>query len=290
MMLTIATNHGMFSLSQFNNCVEPRNSCSVACMRPLSSIGAFFVSALMAGGQGYKQLRLTNNFACSTDRFLASRRQWVPRKSLWWRFETSTVETTMTQTVTLPTTVVFEDTTFDIVDRNGTPWLRGLQVASALGFKNPDSDIANLYERNKDEFTSKETCTCKLQVEGQMRTVRIFSPRGAWLCGMLARTKPSKKFRRWNLDVLENLSLSHPVIEQQPAIEAKRKDNFAYNELFNKNTQLHSEIAGLKDRVFYLENVIRQYHVWMDKIIMDRGGNEPAPRYQSRDYCSSAKS
>ncbi len=48
----------------------------------------------------------------------------------------------------------FKNTHFQITDINGQPWLRGLQIASALGYKNPTLDITNLYDRNADEFTN----------------------------------------------------------------------------------------------------------------------------------------
>lgn len=81
--------------------------------------------------------------------------------------------------------LAFNNVQFDVVDRQGQPWLRGLQIASALGFKNPSSDITNLYDRNADEFTDAMTALVKvpdlhLQTAsaGQMREVRIFSLRG----------------------------------------------------------------------------------------------------------------
>lgn len=97
----------------------------------------------------------------------------------------------------------FQTTEFEIVDQHGQIWLRGLQIASALGFKNPSADSANLYERNADEFTDDMTQILDLPTAGGVQPVRIFSLRGAHLLGMLARTEPAAAFRRWVLDVLE---------------------------------------------------------------------------------------
>ena len=97
----------------------------------------------------------------------------------------------------------FKDTNFQITDINGQPWLRGLQVASALGYKNPAADIVNLYNRNADEFTDSMTQVIELPTAGGKQQVRVFSLRGCHLLGMLARTKVAKEFRRWVLDVLE---------------------------------------------------------------------------------------
>lgn len=99
--------------------------------------------------------------------------------------------------------LTFQNTDFDIVDIRNVPWLRGLQVASALGYKNPSADIVNLYERNADEFTDEMTQIIELPTAGGIQPVRIFSPRGCYLLGMLARTEKAKAFRQWVLDVLE---------------------------------------------------------------------------------------
>lgn len=99
--------------------------------------------------------------------------------------------------------LVFESTEFDVVDLHQIPWLRGLQVASALGYKNPSADIQNLYDRNADEFTDEMTQVIDLPTAGGIQPVRIFSPRGCYLLGMLARTEKAKAFRSWVLDVLE---------------------------------------------------------------------------------------
>lgn len=97
----------------------------------------------------------------------------------------------------------FRNVSFDITDIHGQPWLRGLQVASALGYKNPAADIVNLYNRNADEFTNSMTQVIELPTAGGKQQVRVFSLRGCHLLGMFARTKVAKEFRRWVLDVLE---------------------------------------------------------------------------------------
>ncbi|NWK44906.1 BRO-N domain-containing protein [Ralstonia pickettii] len=99
--------------------------------------------------------------------------------------------------------LTFENVDFDVVDIHNTPWLRGLQVASALGYRNPTSDIQNLYARSADEFTEEMTRLFEVDTVGGRQQVRIFSPRGCYLLGMLARTERAKAFRRWVLDVLE---------------------------------------------------------------------------------------
>lgn len=101
--------------------------------------------------------------------------------------------------------LVFQNTTFDVVDRNGDAWLRGLQIGGALGYAKPDHAIWKLYETHKDEFTEDMTALVKLPTEGGVQEVRIFSPRGCYALAMFARTKVAKAFRRWVLDVLESI-------------------------------------------------------------------------------------
>lgn len=99
--------------------------------------------------------------------------------------------------------LAFDDTQFDVVDIHNVPWLRGSQVASALGYSDPSRSISELFSRNADEFTDEMTQVVELPTAGGVQMVRIFSPRGCYLIGMLARTERAKAFRAWVLDVLE---------------------------------------------------------------------------------------
>lgn len=105
-----------------------------------------------------------------------------------------------------PASVRFDDVDLSIIDRDGKPWLLGVQIGAALGYTDARAAIANLYKRHRSEFTDMETCAVKLTAQGQGRKVRIFSARGAWLLAMLAKTDVAKRFRRWVLDTLEKLA------------------------------------------------------------------------------------
>jgi hypothetical protein len=107
--------------------------------------------------------------------------------------------------------LVFENIEFDVVDIHNVPWLRSCQIGSALEYKNPDSNMSHLYERNADEFTDEMTQLVELDTAGGRQQVRIFSPRGCYLIGMLARTERAKAFRAWVLDVLEGLHVPQNV-------------------------------------------------------------------------------
>lgn len=103
----------------------------------------------------------------------------------------------------MSTILVFENTEFDVVDIHNVAWLRSFQIGSALNYKNPSSDMAKLFDRNADEFTAEMTQVLDLPTAGGQQQVRVFSPRGCYLLGMLARTERAKAFRQWVLDVLE---------------------------------------------------------------------------------------
>ena len=99
--------------------------------------------------------------------------------------------------------LAFENVEFDVVDLHNVPWLRGIQIGYALGYENPAQNVKNLFDRNADEFTDEMTQVVDLHTAGGRQPVRVFSPRGCYLLGMLARTPRAKTFRVWVLDVLE---------------------------------------------------------------------------------------
>jgi prophage antirepressor-like protein len=113
----------------------------------------------------------------------------------------------MAETSSGTSVLIFQEVEFDVVDIHNVPWLRGMQIAYALGYKNPAQDIRNVYDRNADEFTDEMTQLVELDTAGGRQQVRIFSPRGCYLLGMLARTERAKEFRKWVLDVLEGRQL-----------------------------------------------------------------------------------
>lgn len=106
--------------------------------------------------------------------------------------------------------LAFHGTTFDIIDRNGEPWLRYLQIGEALGYKKPHL-LNKVYQSNAAEFTARMTAIVKLPTAGGEQDVRIFSLRGAHLLGMFARTAKAAEFRRWVLDVLEAQTAPKPI-------------------------------------------------------------------------------
>jgi len=128
----------------------------------------------------------------------------------------------------LPDAILFQDVPMQVFDREGIPWLKGSQIATALGYAKPGA-VHAIYARHTDEFTEDMTALIKLPdlhpqfgdagadvlpqnaVAGQAREIRIFSPRGCHLLAMLARTERAKEFRKWVLDVLEHLAGRGPA-------------------------------------------------------------------------------
>ncbi|BCB06798.1 hypothetical protein HHSLTHF2_06880 [Vreelandella venusta] len=111
--------------------------------------------------------------------------------------------------------MVFEGSEIELITRDGEVWARGVQIAHALGYRD-ESAISRIYARNKDEFSDTMTCTVKLTDQnGQRKTTRIFSLRGAHLLAMFARTKKAKAFRRWVLDILDTIAKGGDYAKQQ---------------------------------------------------------------------------
>lgn len=104
----------------------------------------------------------------------------------------------MTSSVTL----TFQNAPLDLLEIDGESWVRGPQVAGALGYNRADR-IADIYARNAAEFTEHMTRVVELPTAGGLQQVRVFTLRGAHLLGMLARTPVAAAFRRWILDVLD---------------------------------------------------------------------------------------
>jgi|GEM_PF-862343 len=112
---------------------------------------------------------------------------------------------------------------------DGKIWFTADILAGLLKYASKDK-VLNLYYRHKDEFTESMTTIAKVRVrnennELQYNQVRLFSPRGAHLIGMFARTKVAKELRVWLLDLVEKEGAApqpgvHHTIEQMRNIVA----------------------------------------------------------------------
>ncbi|MFS1582916.1 MAG: hypothetical protein ACL7AY_08940 [Candidatus Arsenophonus phytopathogenicus] len=74
-----------------------------------------------------------------------------------------------------------------------------------------EKSVNRLYNRNKNEFTDEMSRVVSVTSRNknkdiQYNRVRVFSPRGGHLLGMLADTKVAKSLRRWLLDLVDKES------------------------------------------------------------------------------------
>lgn len=112
---------------------------------------------------------------------------------------------------------------------DGKIWFTMETLADLLGYANAGK-VSNIYNRHKDEFTDSMTMVTKVRMNGINNSlrevdVRLFSPRGAHLIGMLSRTKIAKELRIWLLDLAEQEASVpqggvHHTIEQMRNIVA----------------------------------------------------------------------
>ena len=116
--------------------------------------------------------------------------------------------------------LAFNGVNLNPVARNGQIWMTSKDLAQALGY-NSTRSITNLFNANKDEFTSGMTTVTESvtspETKGLTVKTRIFSLRGCHMIAMFARTDIAKSFRKWVLDILDR-EVGAPVVEQPPAI------------------------------------------------------------------------
>lgn len=107
--------------------------------------------------------------------------------------------------------LTFQTVTLNVIDHNGQPWLTMRDITAALyggpeGGSRSVTPSAEASMRHAHEFTADLTALVKVQTTKGLQKVRVFSLRGAYLLGMLARTPKAEAFRRWVLDVLEGVT------------------------------------------------------------------------------------
>ena len=114
------------------------------------------------------------------------------------------------------TTLTFQTTTLSVINQHNQKWLSALDIGNALGYSNGDIGVKNIYNRHSDEFTPNMTALIDIQTAGGMQKVRVFSLRGAHLIGMFSHTKTAKDFRKWVLDVLEQVAQPQQLALPEP--------------------------------------------------------------------------
>lgn len=146
----------------------------------------------------------------------------------------------------------FHKTSFDIIERNGSPWLKSSQIAEALGYAD-EAAITRVFARNQDEFTAAMTETVKLTVSGNPLSipVRIFSLRGCHMLAMFARTPVAKDFRRWVLDILDKETAPVPTGDAVfPDISNDKISEAAFARLHKHLRQIAETVFPGKEQLF----------------------------------------
>lgn len=200
-------------------------------------------------------------------------------------------------------TLQFENTELSIIDHNGLRWLRGPQIGAALGFQGDSSKhVRKLYNRHASEFDDQTSCLVAVPSDnGGVQKTRVFSPRGAALIAMLAKTERAAKFRQWVLDVLEDdgggdpppmgqhivpvslwegfvayLRASHPRLEALTRYVPMGLNNKEIGTLCGvsastiREDRRQLEAAGVLDPPAYLETARKQYRTNLLPTVVDR--------------------
>lgn len=108
--------------------------------------------------------------------------------------------------------LAFKDHILETITHNNKIWFTAKTLATALKYSRGDK-ITGIYNRNKSEFSQGMTENLKLRGSGNyVKTVRLFSLRGAHLIAMFARTPVAEEFRKWVLDILDKEVGESPII------------------------------------------------------------------------------
>lgn len=138
----------------------------------------------------------------------------------------------------------FNEVKFNPVQHEQQIWLTASELAKALGYAKSDA-VTQIYERNKDEFTTDMTLTLNMSVKGfgngnSEKSTRIFNSRGCHLITFFARTSVAKQFRKWVLDVLDK-EVGQPVAKTHKSERTPLHD--AHSLLVAKTKHLNSSEA-----------------------------------------------
>lgn len=119
----------------------------------------------------------------------------------------------------------FYGTPLNVVEHHGQKWLTAEQAGTCLGYdqSNARNRVTKIFERHSDEFTEEDTCAVKLTVQGQARTVRIFSATGCIKLGFFAQTPRAAEFRTWSSKVLAAHQQGLDLISHQQQLSLARE-------------------------------------------------------------------
>ena len=165
------------------------------------------------------------------------------------------------------------------IDQNGRLWIAGIDVARALGYKNPSNAVRN--HCNKDRIVKR-----RLNSESNNGNYELSFIDSANFCRLVVKSKlPSaEKFEDWVVEeVLPSLRESRQyskVEEENPAIQNNQnrleKINKALvnkvNHLINQNQLLTEEL--IKCRLYSLDEIVKEFGIratTLEAMLEDRG-------------------
>ncbi|EOX4269994.1 BRO family protein [Citrobacter freundii] len=139
--------------------------------------------------------------------------------------------------------LTFQEQTITTYDNGDSRiWFTSEQISALLGYAD-EKQVNKIFQRHNDEFTDSMTTLTKVTKDGINNSlreidVRLFSPRGAHLIGMVSRTKVAKDLRRWMLD----------LVEKESGIEIVPLDVNGLLQMTGQ--QIHNQIAAFDDLSF----------------------------------------
>lgn len=164
------------------------------------------------------------------------------------------------------------------IDQNGRLWIAGIDVARALGYKNPSNAVRN--HCNKDRIVKR-----KLSSELSNGAYELSFIDSSNFCRLVVKSKlPSaEKFEDWVVEeVLPSLreSRQYSKVEEKPAIQNNQnsleKINKALvnkvNYLINQNQLLTEEL--IKCRLYSLDEIAKEFGIratTLEAMLEDRG-------------------
>ena len=111
-----------------------------------------------------------------------------------------------------PVTLTFQDISFTVSEGCKGPWLTSADLARALGYARADT-VERLYRQSEDGFTADQS-QVMFSADSQCGTIRIFSLSGCYLMALIAHTKRARAFRKWLVDLVEQMADDDFTVEK----------------------------------------------------------------------------
>ena len=166
--------------------------------------------------------------------------------------------------------LTFKNQTLKLISHNGRDWIRGLEICTTLGYKDPEAAAKRLYHEHKDEFTPTMTQVMRVRTNGGEQLVRVFCLRGAHLLAMFARTPIAKDFRKWVLDVLEAHTAS-----PQPQLALPSPDaDYWRKQAYSTRDCYEAMLGRIYTRVDVLKTLFERMNVSLPPVMLEVIGEQ----------------